>query len=150
MVPPDHQHRENHQNQLNFGYGGYMTRIYDYTSVEERRGSENLAVHRICENSKSMAEDDSRTNSLNNAAASSNNTNNNNVNNNEEQTSSDWLQLSIGNHTVSQDIIKHHHRQFDRTVTLDLLPPAATTASPPPRPLMTISGFSFLFIFLIL
>ncbi|XP_044490910.1 protein LAX PANICLE 2 [Mangifera indica] len=153
MVPAENlSKQQNHH--LYSGYGGcgnsctesfgLMSRIkgYDYSS-EACLGSD-LVVN-------PMAEDESRTDSLNEAGSSS-------KENQEDQRDEGWLQLSIGSHHKTNHDIKHH--QVDPTVRrgglieLDLLPggggsspqtrPVAPTFHVPefrgPRPVMNIAG----------
>lgn len=153
MVPAENLSKQHHHHHhlIYSGYGGcgassysenfgHMSRIqgYDYSS-EACLGSDLVA--------NPMAEDESRTNSLNEAGSSSKE--------NQEERDDGWLQLSIGSHTTSHDI-KHH--QVDPTarrgglIELDLLPggssqqarPLAPTFHVPefrnPRPVMNIPG----------
>ncbi|KAJ9180451.1 hypothetical protein P3X46_008691 [Hevea brasiliensis] len=126
-----------------------MSRLegYDYCISEACLGSDLVP-------NPPMAEDESRTNSLNEPAGSSS------KDNIEEDRDEGWLQLSIGGHTTSHES-KHAHHQLDPTATrgglieLDLLPgstshqgrplsapifhvPAEFRA--PARPLMSIAG----------
>ncbi|KAF2288356.1 hypothetical protein GH714_007007 [Hevea brasiliensis] len=129
MVPAQTLSKRKQQQNLLF-YGGYagcggggfsdsfglMSRLegYDYCISEACLGSDLVP-------NPPMAEDESRTNSLNEPAGSSS------KDNIQEDRDEGWLQLSIGGHTTSHES-KHDHRQLDPTATrgglieLDLLP----------------------------
>ncbi|OAY42518.1 uncharacterized protein LOC110621972 isoform X1 [Manihot esculenta] len=132
---------------------GLMSRLeegYDYCISEACLGSD------LVPSNPPMAEDESRTNSLNEPALS------NSKDNIQQQRDEGWLQLSIGGHTTSHES-KHH--QVDPTTTrvglmeLDLLPGSSTSQQGRPfsapifhvpadefrastRPLMSIAGGS--------
>ncbi|CAK7336076.1 unnamed protein product [Dovyalis caffra] len=125
---------------------GLMSRLEGYDSCVSEAcllGSD-LAVANI-----PMAEDESRTNSLNNEAGSSSK-------DVQEERDEGWLQLSIGGHTTTatptsheskHDPHHHHQRQqqqvLDRTtrrgglIELDLLPGSSSSISHQARPLST-------------
>ncbi|KAL5760288.1 hypothetical protein ACOSP7_018803 [Xanthoceras sorbifolium] len=183
MVPAENlskqqqQQYHHHHRLLYSDYGGYggglMNRIqgYDYSGSEACLGSDLVVVvnnnNSNNNNNKSMAEDESRTNSLNEAASSSKD--NQEDHQHHHQRDEPWLQLSIGTHTTSHDMIKHgDHHQVDPTaaaaaarrgglIELDLLPGGGSSQQakvssiastnfhgpefrPPPRPLMNIAG----------
>lgn len=116
-------------------FHGVMSRVEEeeegyelYCSTESILGSDLLLVGPI------MAEDESRTNSLNEAGSSSNKE----AQEDHERDEGNWLQLSIGSHTgishENRNNIRHHHQPVIETATattprrssglieLDLLP----------------------------
>ncbi|KAJ8759394.1 hypothetical protein K2173_006914 [Erythroxylum novogranatense] len=141
------------------GYGSYaveesrfglMNRVeggYDYCNNSEASlGSDPLA--------NPMAEDESRTNSLNEAGSSSKDV----VAVQEEEKDEGWLRLSIGGHsTTSHEDSKHHHHRYRHLqvmdhqtpkgegglIELDLLPGcnSLSSSSNQPRTLMSSSIF---------
>ncbi|OAY43844.1 protein LAX PANICLE 2 isoform X2 [Manihot esculenta] len=168
MVPAQTLSKQKQQQQNLLFHGGYggcgggggfsdsfgvMSRLegYDYCSSEACLGSDLVP-------NPPMAEDESRTNSLNEPAGSSS------KDNIQEDRDEGWLQLSIGGRTTSHESKHdHHHHQLDQTATrgglieLDLLPGSTShqgrpLSSPifhvpaefraPARPLMSIAGGS--------
>ncbi|XP_021673037.2 uncharacterized protein LOC110659420 isoform X2 [Hevea brasiliensis] len=173
MVPAQtlskQQQQQQQQQQSHLFYGGYggcgggggfsdssfglMSRLeegYDYCISEACLGFD------LVPNNPPMAEDESRTNSLNEPTGSSSR------DNIQQDRDEGWLQLSIGGQTTSH---KSKHRQVDPTATrgglieLDLLPGSSTShqgrplSAPifhdsahefkaPARPLISIAGGS--------
>ncbi|KAF2307400.1 hypothetical protein GH714_026881 [Hevea brasiliensis] len=170
MVPAQtlskQQQQQQQQQQSHLFYGGYggcggggfsdssfglMSRLeegYDYCISEACLGFD------LVPNNPPMAEDESRTNSLNEPTGSSSR------DNIQQDRDEGWLQLSIGGQTTSH---KSKHRQVDPTATrgglieLDLLPGSSTShqgrplSAPifhdsahefkaPARPLISIAG----------
>ncbi|KDP23279.1 hypothetical protein JCGZ_23112 [Jatropha curcas] len=147
MVPAQSLSKQQQQ-QLHLFYGGYggfgggggyntesfglMSRLegYDYCISEACLGSDLVA--------NPMAEDESRTNSLNEGAGSSSKDNNNTTtdnNNIQDDRDEGWLQLSIGGHSISHESKQDH--QVDSTarrgglIELDLLPGSSSNQARP-------------------
>ncbi|KAF3430928.1 hypothetical protein FNV43_RR25658 [Rhamnella rubrinervis] len=139
MVPARNLSKQNHRrllhnnnnNRLVYGgcggeeysseFCGVMSRVEEegyelYCSTESILGSDLLLVGPI------MAEDESRTNSINEAGSSSNKE----AQEEHEREEGNWLQLSIGSHTGISHENKnnnlHHHQPVNETVTTATTP----------------------------